>query len=234
MTAIISGALAWARRFGWSHPEWWTACGAWLAWVPLVAHGLAAGRHAHCAGTSLGQEWTRWMLMVAAMMVPLNLHSVRQAAFRSLRGRRHRAVGVFLLGYLAPWAALGLAEALASRLPLPRGLAGVAGFVAAAVWMTTPVYARAVVACHRIVPLAPRGWRADADCLRFGASVGGACLLACWASMTACALSGHSLPAMLGGAAIGAIERTSFRLRARRTAVAMLGLAIAVGALGAA
>ena len=47
--------------------------------------------------------------------------------------------------------------------------------------------------------------------------------------MLACAVAGHSLPAMAGGTAIGALERLSFRSPVRAVALATLGLAMAIG-----
>ena len=215
-----------ARAFFWAHPEWWCLGLSAAAWAAMIHHGLAHWGHAHHARASAAGEWLHWMEMVAAMMLPLALGPVRAAAFRSLRSRRHRAIGVFLLGYLAPWALLGGAVA---------GLRGVAwththgvaaaAFALAAAWTLAPAHGRALVACHRSVPLAPSGWRADADGLRFGVVVGAACAASCWATMLACALTGHDLPAMLGGAAIGALERASFRPRTAAAAVASLVLA---------
>jgi hypothetical protein len=60
------------------------------------------------------------------------------------------------------------------------------------------------------------GWRADRDCMRYGCVIGGACAATCWPLMLACTLTGHALPAMLGGAAVGAVERLSFRPLVRR------------------
>jgi predicted metal-binding membrane protein len=151
-------------------------------------------------------------LMLGAMMLPLVLNPLRTTAFRSLRIRRHRSMALFLAGYLAPWIACGLPVAWIRGFPwvhTPMATAG--AFALAALWVPTPMHARALVACHRTMPLAPRGARADRDCLHFGVVIGGACMVSCWALMLACAVSGHSLAAMIGGAAIGACERFSYR-----------------------
>lgn len=226
------GAAALARRFFWAHPEWWCVGGAGIALAAMVAFGLRHRGHAQCACASMSdaQTWLHWMLMVAAMMVPLSLGAVRHAAFRSLRERRHRAMAIFLIGYGAPWAALGLVSVAIRALPWAgRPIAPAAAFAVAALWAMAPLRKRALLACHRTLPLAPRGWRADADCLRFGAVVGGACAATCWATMLACAVAGHSLLAMSGGTAIGALERLSFRSPARAVALATLGLATVIG-----
>jgi hypothetical protein len=220
------------RGFFWSHPEWWCLCGVAAAWAAILARGLGAGGCVRCASMGTTQAWTHWMLMVVAMMVPVQLDAVRHAAFRSLPERRHCAMALFFVGYLAPWAALGLAAAWLCTLPWARGpWAAPAAFVVAAVWAMTAWRWRAVLACHRRVPLAPYGWRADVHCLRFGGLVGGACVGSCWATMLGCALSGHALPIMVGGAAIAAIERASFRVPVRAAAIATLGLALGAALL---
>jgi predicted metal-binding membrane protein len=90
-----------------------------------------------------------------------------------------------------------------------------AGFAAAALWQLTPVKRWALRACHRAMPLAPQGWRAEMDCLRYGSTMGGYCLASCGVLMLACSLAGHSLPAMLGAAALGVVERYGPRVSDR-------------------
>jgi predicted metal-binding membrane protein len=174
-----------------------------------------------------------WLLMVLAMMVPLQRFSIRVAATRSLWRRRDRAIGGFLLGYLSPWLLLGAGvaalEPVLTRLP---GLTA-AGFAVAAVWQLTPVKARALRACHRSIPLAPHGWRADQDCCRFGWLTGTQCLLSCWALMLACVLAGHSLAAMLCASGVGVAERYVVQPRQQgRTFSPLLGVALVYGILG--
>jgi predicted metal-binding membrane protein len=144
---------------------------------------------------------SNWMLMVVAMMFPLVLDSVRRTAARSLWTRRHRAIAGFLLGYLSLWAAVGV---LASFIPAKSAAAG---FALAAIWQLTPMKSRAVLSCHRTMPLTPTGWRADLDCIRFGWHIGGGCLISCWALMLACVLSGHALFAMVAITAAAITER---------------------------
>jgi predicted metal-binding membrane protein len=77
------------------------------------------------------------------------------------------------------------------------------------------------------MPLAPRGWRADADCARFGAMAGASCVSVCWALMAVCVVFAHSLPVM---AVLFAVQLTG---RYRRdpspalTALAVLGVCLA-------
>ena len=80
------------RRFGWRHPEWWTLGLSALAWVSLLSHEPdAEGHHQlhyyHGASTLNGSMLLRelwlWVLMVAAMMLPLLVTPVRVVAARS-------------------------------------------------------------------------------------------------------------------------------------------------------
>ena len=115
---------------------------------------------------------------------------------------------------------------------LPLWLGG-CGFAIAAVWQLAPIRLRALRACHRSVPLAPRGWRADADCLRFGWLTGGQCVLSCWALMLACVLAGHTLLAMVGVAAIGVAERYFVQPGQRFVSFTpLLAIALVYGILG--
>ena len=67
--------------------------------------------------------------------------------------------------------------------------------------------ARGLNGCHRSIPLAPRGWRADRDCIRFGALIGTRCLVSCWALMLVCFASGHALAATAIVTGVGVGER---------------------------
>jgi predicted metal-binding membrane protein len=93
-------------------------------------------------------------------------------------------------------------------------------FTTAALWQLTPVHRRALTDCHRRLPLAPTGWRADRDCLRYGGTIGAACIRTSWPLMLACAFAGHGLIAMTGGMIVGFVEQWAFRPR-RRAALAV-------------
>lgn len=184
------GMLHRARRFGWRHPEWWVAAGAGGAWVWMLTMP-------HASHAAPGVWWIG--AMVAAMMLPLTIAHVRQVARSSLWRRRHRGIAGFLAGYAAVWLLAMLA--IVAALDTGGRLAGwsvVAGIVTAAAvaWEVAPARRRLVSRCKRTMPLAPRGWRADADCARFGALVGASCVWVCWALMAACVVFGHSLPVM--------------------------------------
>jgi len=139
-----------------------------------------------------------WLLMVVAMMFPLVTAQVRQAAFHSLWSRRHRAIGVFLTGYMLPWLAFGaLFIFVQGELPVDRRASVlIVAILIAAAWQASPSKRRALSRCHRIMPLSPRGWRANWDCLRFGWRIGTACVCACWALMLVCAVSDHGILTM--------------------------------------
>jgi predicted metal-binding membrane protein len=235
----------------WRHPEWWSVVLSALAWLLLAAPaasgaGGVAGLHRHEAGPPsvapgpAGSDlaWIpgvlSWLMMVVAMMVPLVLAQIRFTAARSLWRRRHRAIVGFLVGYLSLWLMVGLgAAALPAALGLDGWLrgpwAGALGFSVAAAWQLTPLKWRALRGCHRTMPLAPRGWQADRDCVRYGWLVGGQCLLSCWALMLACMLAGHGVLALAGVTIVTAAERYPRRPDQR----VVCGLLASLGALHA-
>jgi len=221
------------RRFFWLNPQWWSIALCAAAWVLMLVEGfgqIAHGMHHHM---SFAREVVAWLLMVAAMMIPLTMPSIRAAATGSLWARRHRAVAGFLGGFFGSWLLPGaLAAALRGTAWAHSALAAGLIFAAAAVWQRTAIHWRAVMACHGIEPLAPRGWRADFDCLRFGAIIGGACVRSCWPLMLACALTGHSPIAMAGGMAVGIAERRYHRPRTRAMLAVTLALASYYAASG--
>ncbi|HEY6276490.1 MAG TPA: DUF2182 domain-containing protein [Streptosporangiaceae bacterium] len=162
----------------------WPALGgpaAGMAGMPGMgpARPAAAGPWAAAAGGVPG-----WLLMTVAMMGPAALAGIRHTGLNSLRWRRARAMTEFAAAYLAVWAGFGvlaLAAAALPRIPGPAALAAV--LAAAAAWQLSPAKRRCLRACHRSVPLPPRGWRAEWGSLRFGLRNGAACLGSCWCLM---------------------------------------------------
>lgn len=211
--------LGWERiqRFFWLYPDWWCAALSCLAWAMLLQGAWThAGHAAHRMAQPLSLELAHWLLMVAAMMIPFLLPTLRAAAVSSLWSRRHRAMALVLTGYLAPWLALGAAAAAIRSLPVMHSpFAPAIAFSAAALYIASPWHSRGLIRCHRRVPLAPEGWRADRDCLHYGFVIGNACVTSCWLLMLACALTGHDAIAMLAGLAIAIAERRSLRPRSR-------------------
>jgi hypothetical protein len=173
------------------------------------------------ASSVRGNRFFNFKVKVLSLTV---LHD--SAASASFWPRRHRAIAAFGLGYFAPWLGLGIVAATLRQATWTHTYAAPAlGFAAAALWQRTVTYKRALTACHRTWPIAPLGWRADRDCLRFGSFVGLACIQTCWLLMLACGFAGHSLIAMTGGMAVGAVERWSFRPRKKAMLAATLALA---------
>ena len=225
------------QRLRWRYPEWWAMALSVVAWIPLVAgfgagHATAdqiAGGHHH-AGHAIANApaaWpmaaTAWLVMVVAMMFPLLGDALRTTAARSLWPRRERAIALFLAGYVTPWLIAGAgALALARMLDGAAPVVATAAFVAAALWQLTAAKKRALLSCHRTMPLAPHGWRADRDCLRYGWTIGRQCVVSCGAMMVACLLASHHLVAMAGVTAVGVVERRAPRLTPRVTAASLL------------
>jgi hypothetical protein len=213
------------QYFFWQHPQWWAVLISATAGMIMLFHGWQHAGHEIYHSMAFSQELEYWMLMVAAMMLPLVLYSIWLTAISSLWSRRHRAIAGFLAGFFAPWLGFGLVAAGLREFTFMHTNAAVAlAFIGAVFWQRTPMHRQALVACHRTMPLAPVGWSADRDCVRFGAIIGNACLSSCWLLMLACALSGHSLIAMAATGAVGASERHWFGLKwrtARQVTVAI-------------
>jgi len=202
-------------ELAWRYPEWWALALSAAAWASMLQ------KHAHHRAPML-----QWIVMTAAMMVPMIAGSLRAAADRSLWRRRHRAIAVFLIGYLTCWLIVGAALVLL-RAPARPGFA-VAALAIAGAWQLTRVKQLALAGCHFTVPLAPKGWRADRDCLAYGWLTGTRCVISCWAIMLACFATGHSLIAMTGLTAICAIERYTYRPSQLLLGGTLIAAAIAV------
>jgi predicted metal-binding membrane protein len=209
------------RNLQWRYPEWWCLALSAMTWTALCGRALLAPAAHH--PMAWPEELSEWLLMVIAMMLPLVIGSVRLTAYASLWRRRDRAIAGFAAGFLGPWLAAGAIVAaldpLVNRVVTEQAvpLLPSAGFVGAAVWQLGPIKRRALVSCHQSVPLAPRGWRADKDCVRFGWTIGCACFTSCWALMLACVFAGHELWTMPCACAIGMAERYPSRPLRRST-----------------
>jgi len=133
----------------------------------MLPHGW---RHQH--RISIAEELGLWTLMIVAMMFPFILETVRYIAGSSLWPRRHRSIALFLIGYLVPWLAPGLAVWLLHEFEWGRHwLLTPAAFLVAAAWLRTLISQSADAACHRGYPLAPSGWLADRTAVRYGWSI---------------------------------------------------------------
>jgi hypothetical protein len=211
--AILQGGAArWnVRRLLWRHPQWWSLVLCAAGW------GAMLRPHAHHA-----RPLVNWLFMTLAMMLPMVAASIATTAERSLWSRRHRAIAGFLAGFVFCWMLAGVA---ALFVPPSRGAAAV-GFAVAGAWQLTRWKRIASAGCHRAMPLAPRGWRADRDCIRYGAVVGIWCIASCGAGMLACALTHHNLAAMLFLTCVGAIERYAFRPYPRALGAALFAASL--------
>lgn len=198
MTAALAAAARRAtvphrvRRAARRHPHLPALVPAAAAWVAVLLPG--AGGHRHAAPPAL----SGWTLMCVAMMVPVVLPALRHVAVNSLRRRRGRALGTFLLGYVGVWVLCGmLLLPLFARLPPLRLLVAVLLF--AVLWQLLPARRAFLRACHRTVPLPPTGWRAAAGALRFGLWHGAACLGVCGPLMAVMAVPGTHHPLWMFG-----------------------------------
>lgn len=216
------------------HPEWGvaaTAAGGWVAMI-VLPHPHA-GHHGH--GQPDGPGALAIAMMVVAMMLPLTLPSIRHAAL-SGAARGHRAIGGFVTGYLAVWMVgmLVITVAWTFAASLVGWMAAAAGTVAlAALWEAAPPRHRLAHQCTQTVPLTQRGWRGDAECARFGAASGVACVGTCWALMAACVAFAHSLPVMVALFGVQAAGRYGRRPVAGLTALAVLAVGLAAVAMRA-
>lgn len=220
------------RRIGWNHPEWWVVAVAAAAWMLMagMAHPSAAGPHAgHGGHAGHGHGVLGMVAMVIAMMLPLTLANVRHVAWSSLWRRRHRAIAAFLVGYLAVWIVVqaGIAGAWGLMASLTGwATAGGVAMAAAALWEVSPVKRQRLRRCHRTVPLAPRGWRADADCARYGVTTGLSCVTMCWAIMVASAAFAHSFLVMIVLFGVQMSGRYQRRPSPSLAALAVLGVCL--------
>jgi predicted metal-binding membrane protein len=129
-----------------------------------------------------------WLLMLAAMMPPLLARPVEHLWFGGVAKRRARAVGLFIVAYVAVWTLAGIVlmassaaiEVLGSAAGIPALAA--TGFVAF-IWQTTPLKQASLNLCHRPPRISPSGVAADRDSLQYGVSSALACVGACWALM---------------------------------------------------
>jgi predicted metal-binding membrane protein len=214
--SVFADRVPGSRELFWAHPEWWVVGLGLAAWLPVVQHGITRSGSAHADHLSFAAELGYWHAMVLAMMLPIIATKARDVAIRSFAERRHRAIGLFLIGYLVPWSALGTLAAAARTLAwIPwthSQWPTVAAFAAATIWALLPVRERAMVMSYGHEPvIAPAGWDADRDCVKAGLAIGSWCFVSCWALMLACVVSGHHLVAVVIGAAIGLVEGASFR-----------------------
>ena len=203
-----------------------------FAWGVMLVHGGAwPGVSVGLAHTA-GHELTTWMLMVLAAMVPLTYDNLRYTSIASFKERRAVACQFFLLGFLLPWLALGIIVAMLRPAIGPNAQGALfLALTAAVVWFPVPLRRRAVVAAHREISLAPRGWPAIRDAVRFGSVIGRSSILSCGPLMVACALAGHNALLLLGSAGILTAEHVRYPRDQRETLLAVIALSLVFAAL---
>ncbi len=224
--ALLIAAVAWgwlALALGWLGPGGWTL-------LPGHHHGtVGASGHPH----SIDDQLLIWVVMVLAMMLPTTVPHLRYLAFNTRTSRRQRAIGLFLLGYLAVWSVPGLALAVVPS-PVPAALVA-AAVLAAGGWELTPVKRRALRRCCRTWPVGYAGPRADAAAVEYGLRHGAVCLLVGGPAMAALMLAGHPWWATVALAVVMTAQKLLSRPERWRAIVAIgwvaSGLAVAGSAL---
>jgi hypothetical protein len=215
------------------HPEWWVLPLVAAAWIGLVGAALVrsvpggpadGGAYATLfvcplVGPSSGGDGLGAALgaglgsiaMIVAMMGILVVPVLHHVGHSGLWARRRRGPALVFAAFIATWLPVVLMIDLA-----------VAGLV-------LPWKRRALRRCTRLVPIVPRGWRADVGCLRLGVVAGQSCVLACAGSMLVVAAAGHGPLAMAILAVAQLRDRRERRARALPGALAVL--VVGTGAL---
>lgn len=219
------------RPLAWRHPQWWLAALVIAGWV-ITLTATRDSFAALCIALGAGSRATaglgflaHWLAMIVAMMLPLALPMARHVASRSLWPERHRAMGWFALGNLAPWMIAGVACGTIAWLVDGSRLVPAIAFGLAAMWHWTPSRQAALRRCHRILPVAPGGNEGRRSCLAFGLFHGRACMTTCAPLMAAIVLAGHHPAVMAVVALVTLAER--FWQRLPTAAAGALPLALA-------
>ena len=232
-------ALLRIRQAARHHPEYAVVLAIVAAWVAVVgfhadlAGGASAGHHhgVH-ARPSVLATLPMWTVMCIAMMIPAALPAVRHVGTNSLRWRQQRAIVEFLAVYVGVWVTFGAVTLSALALvdgTIPSDVVLAAALGAAAVWQVLPYQRYFLRACHRTVPLPPRGWRAAVGCARFGFRHGRACLGVCGPLMAVMAVVIHHSVLWM---AILTIASTALRLLPRSQRISgPIALALTTSAL---
>jgi predicted metal-binding membrane protein len=202
-----------ARRWWWRHPELPVLATAGIAWAVMIGDHFA--HHATAADAPWGFDPRRWTLMIVAMMVPGAIPMARRVAFDSLWRRRNRNVAIFAAAYTSAWVLVGVAGA--STVAVAESVSGTrfdpapplvaSALLFAAAWQFTPQRRRALRRCHLRPPIAPLGWRATRDLVRYGLVNAWSCMGACAGVMAAMFVAGHDLHLMVPLTVVTMIDR---------------------------
>jgi|GEM_PF-543084 len=191
----------------WLHGPWpWLATASLAGWAALLAAPTQSALPAFCGSiadllSGLGWRgltqalvldplglWQAWLLMLLAMMPLLLAEPLLTLWHRSLPRRRPLAILVFLAGYVAVWSIAGLVLTLLSiGLKLLAGdrlwLLATLALPATLLWQAAPLKQIALNRCHNAPRISAFGWPVVRDCLGYGISNGGWCVLSCWPAM---------------------------------------------------
>jgi predicted metal-binding membrane protein len=128
-----------------------------------------------------------WLVMIAAMMVPMLGEQLVQVIQRSPKGRRFALVLVLLTGFVLIWSLAGallIGLSIALRLAFASHTVAILVVLAiAGIWHASPTKQIALNMCHRDPTFTTFGPKALWDCFRLGLRAGVWCLVSCWAIM---------------------------------------------------
>jgi predicted metal-binding membrane protein len=129
-----------------------------------------------------------WTVMMAAMMLP----SASPLVLLYARQSSAMSSALLTLGYIAVWAAVGLAAyELAMRLPDPSNLVVGGVLIAAGLYQLTPLKTACLKRCRNPVDFLVTHWHPGrVGALRLGIEHGAYCLGCCWALMVVLVLAG--------------------------------------------
>jgi predicted metal-binding membrane protein len=198
--------------------------GAALAGVAIVAWVflLRSGEAGMGAPAFLGA----WLVMMAAMMLP----SAAPLVLVYRRGASPTATGALTAGYLALWAAVGVA-AYAADSSLEGSRLSALVLVGAGLYELTPLKARFLQQCRDPAGFLMTRWRGGpAGAFRLGVEHGLFCLGCCWALMAVLVVSaamGLAWAAVIALAVFAEKVLPGDRIWRLAIAGALLGLGIA-------
>jgi len=199
------------------------------ALLPVLA--AVVGAWVILAVLPMSNFWVMWLAMAVAMMLPSATRPLARAASGSaMRG------GIFAIGYVAVWAAMGIPALLILRAVTwtPTWIA--ATWILAGAYQLTPLMRRHVTTCSSIA--------FHGDPLRYGLRQGLRCVLSCGPLMVAVTVTAMAVPQLWLALAIMVVmtaficweKRSSTTARAlAATGLAMLliaGVAWAVAGSG--
>ena len=189
-----------------------------VAWVWLVRTGEA--------GMGAPAFLGAWLVMMAAMMLP----SAAPLVLIYRRGASPTATGALTAGYLALWAAVGIA-AYAADSSLEGSRVAALVLVGAGLYELTPLKARFLRQCRDPAGFLMTRWRGGpAGAFRLGLEHGLFCLGCCWALMAVLVVSaamGLAWAAVIALAVFAEKVLPGDRVWRLAIAGALLGLGIA-------